>query len=68
MTDVYHDSLDALCKQLGAAVDAGHYLRVVVFISKERELDTFTMGGMFDPETAGKRPLLRKGLMEMKSL
>ena len=68
LTDVYHDNLDALCKQLGAAVDAGHYLRVVVIISKERELDTSFYHGRYvlDPETGRKTTITREEAHEMK--
>lgn len=68
LTDVYHNNLEALCKQLGAVVDAGHYLRMVVLLSEERELDTSFYHGQYvvDSESGKKTNITREEASEMQ--
>ena len=39
LTDVYHEDLQAFTTRLGAEVDAGHFVKLVLLVSREEELD-----------------------------
>jgi hypothetical protein len=47
LTDPYHENLELLCERLGAFVDAGHYVKIVMLVSKERELQPSYYAGQF---------------------
>jgi hypothetical protein len=62
LTDVYHEDLQAFTKQLGALVDAGHFVKLVLLVSREEELDVQFYAGSFvaDAETGTKTMLSLK--------
>ena len=62
MTDVYHEDLQAFTKRLGALVDAGHFVKLVLLVSREEELDVQFYAGSFvaDAETGTKAMLSLK--------
>lgn len=66
-TDPYHDDLESICHRIGALVDAGHFVKLLVLVSKEQELDPNFFAGSFvvDSETGQKTML---SLEEAKSL
>lgn len=62
LTDVYHEDLQAFTKRLGALVDAGHFVKLVLLVSREEELDVQFYAGSFvaDAETGTKTMLSLK--------
>ena len=62
LTDVYHEDLQAFTKQLGALVDAGHFVKLALLVSREEELDVQFYAGSFvaDAETGTKTMLSLK--------
>ena len=67
LTDPYHENLELLCERLGAFVDAGHYVKILMLVSKERELQPSYYAGEFvrDSENGMKTVL---SAQESKSL
>ena len=67
MTDPYHEDMEGLSQAVGALVDAGHFVKVLLLISKDKELTPEHYAGSFviDSET-GKKTLI--SLEDAKSL
>ena len=67
LTDPYHDDMETLSQAVGALVDAGHFIKVLLIVSKDKELSPEYFAGSYvvDSET-GKKTLI--SLEEAKSL
>ena len=67
LTDPYHENLELLCERLGAFVDAGHYIKILMLVSKERELQSSYYAGQFVKDSEnGMKTIL--SAQETKSL
>ena len=67
LTDPYHEDMEALSQAVGALVDAGHFIKLLLLVSKDKELSPEHFAGSYvvDSET-GKKTLI--SLEEAKSL
>ena len=67
LTDPYHEDMESLCGRIGALVDAGHFIKLLLIVSKDKELTPEHFAGSFvvDSET-GKKTLI--SLEDAKSL
>jgi len=67
LSDPYHENLESVCERLGALVDAGHFVKFLLLVSREKELtpDYFSGSLVVDSET-GKKTFI--SLEEAKSL
>ena len=67
LTDPYHEDMETLSQAVGALVDAGHFIKLLLIVSKDKELSPEYFAGSYvvDSET-GKKTLI--SLEEAKSL
>jgi uncharacterized protein (DUF58 family) len=67
LTDPFHEDMESLCGRIGALVDAGHFIKLLLLVSKSKELTPDHYAGSFvvDSET-GEKTLI--SLEEAKSL